>query len=115
MPFSRELIEPLVNPVVAQVAPDLVLPPSISANDFILLDQNPELRSHPEGEGCWVVAEPAGLRVRYARFDGVKLWTAHQITSRERCGCESAALHGGDITDIVRARVVWLGRELSGQ
>ena len=115
MPFSKAMTEPLVNPVVAQVAPDLVLPAQLAANDFILLDQNPELRSQPEGKGCWVVAEPTGLRIRYVRRGGTKLWLANEMTVREPGRWEQAALHGKDISEIVRARIVWIGRELSGQ
>lgn len=115
MPLSRRLVEPLVDPVVAQVAPDLVLPAPVAVNDFILLDQNPELRSRPEGENCWVVAEPTGLRIRYVRLAGGKLLIANQITVRESRGWEPAAMQGRDITDIVRGRIVWIGRELNGQ
>ncbi len=115
MPFSRAMTEPLVNPVVAQVAPDLVLPAQLAANDFILLDQNPQLRSEPEGKSCWVVAEPTGLRIRYVRRGGSKLWLANEMTVREPGRWEQAPLHGKDITEIVRARIVWIGRELNGQ
>jgi hypothetical protein len=115
MPFSKGLTDPLVNPVVAQVAPDLVLPAQLAANDFILLDQNPEVRSHPEGKGCWVVAEPTGLRIRYVRRGGTKLWLANEMTVREPGRWEQASLHGKDISEVVRARIVWMGREFKEQ
>jgi hypothetical protein len=113
MPFSNRIIEHLVDPVVAQVGPDLVLPSMVSANDFILLDQNPEVCSRPRGDNCWVVAEEAGLRLRYVRLGGTTVYIANQCTVGSPGQWDSISLRGQKITDIVRARIVWIGREIS--
>jgi hypothetical protein len=115
MPFPRKLVDPLANPVAAQLAPDLVLPAMVAANDFILLDQNPEVRAKPRGESCWVVAEQAGLRVRYVRLGGTKLYIANEATVRDPRQWEAIPLHDKEITEIVRARIVWIGREIQSQ
>jgi hypothetical protein len=115
MPFPRRLVDSLGNPVAAQLAPDLVLPRMVAANDFILLDQNPEVRSNPRGEGCWVVSEQSGLRVRYVRMGGTKLYLANESTVRDPRLWEAVSLQGREITDIVRARIVWIGREIANQ
>jgi hypothetical protein len=112
MPFPTRIVEKLVNPVVAQLGPDLVLPSAVSANDLILLDQNPEVRASPKGESCWVVSEPAGLRVRYVRWGGTRVYLANQDTVRDPKLWDAMPLQGNSVADIVRARIVWIGREL---
>lgn len=112
MPFPLRLVEPLGNPVAAQLAPDLVLPRLVAPNDFILLDQNPEVRAKPRGDGCWVVADQAGLRVRYVKTGGTKIYLADESTVRDPRKWEAVSLQGREITDIVRARIVWIGREM---
>jgi hypothetical protein len=112
MPFSKRVVEPLVDPVVAQVGQDLVLPGGVSANDFILLDQNPEVCSRPRGSSCWVVAEHSGLRVRYVRLDGTTVYVANQTTVDKPGQWEAISLRGRKITDIVRAKIVVIVREI---
>ncbi len=112
MPFSKGLVEPLSSPVVAQVAPDLVLPSAVAANDFILLDQNPEVRSRPGGEKCWVVSDGSGLRIRYVKVSGTKIYLANENTVADPRQWQAIPLQDRDITDIVRARIVWIGRQL---
>jgi hypothetical protein len=114
MPFPRRLVEPLANPVAARLAPDLVLPRMLAANDVILLDQSPEMRANPRGESCWVVADGSDLSVRYVKMGGTKLYLAGETTVREPHLWEAVSLCGKDILDIVRARVVWIGREING-
>jgi hypothetical protein len=112
MPFPARIIEPLMDPVVAKIGADLVLPSMVAANDFILLDRNPELRSRPQGNSCWVVAEPSGLRIRYVKLDGTKVYLANQATVGNPSQWESISLRGRNITDIVKARIVWIWREI---
>lgn len=100
--FDETLLQGLVNPVAARLAPDLAMPRELAAGDLVLLDQNPALRARPGARSCWVVAGPTGLRVRYLRTSGGRLHVAG----------ETRALKGRNILEIVRARVVWLGREM---
>jgi hypothetical protein len=115
MPFSRELVEPLIDPVVAQVAPDLVLPRHVAANDYVLLDQNPAVRSNPRGESCWVVADQPGLRIRYVKLGGTKIYLANETNVGDPRQWESISLHGRNILDVVRARIVWIGRQMQSE
>jgi hypothetical protein len=112
-PFAAGIVEGLVNPVAAQLGPDLVLPGAVRANDLILLDQNPDVRARPRGENCWVVVDGAGLRVRYVKMGGTRVYLANELTVRDPKLWEAAPLQGHDVTDIVRARIVWIGRELT--
>ena len=112
MPFAAGAVERLVDPVVAQLGPDLVLPSTVSPNDLVLLDQDPEIRARPRGENCWVVAEPAGLRVRYVRWGGTRVYLANEANVRDPRLWDTVPLDGLKVEDIVRAKIVWIGREL---
>ena len=113
MPFAARIVDKLVEPVVAQLGPDLVLPSAVSANDLILLDQNPAIRTQPRGESSWVVAEPAGLRVRYVKMGGTRIYLANEATVRDPRLWDAVPLSGKKVEDVVRARIVWIGRELT--
>lgn len=113
MPFSTKIVDKLVDPVVAQLGPDLVLPSAVSANDLILLDQNPAVRSQPHGESCWVVAESSGLRVRYVKMGGTRIYLANEATVRDPKLWEAVPITGKKVEDVVRAKIVWIGRELT--
>jgi len=112
MPVLSSLAAGLVQPVAARLAPDLVLPRACAANDIVLLDQNPAARSRPRS-GVWVIAEDAyGMRIRYARLGDSRLFVFHEANSAEPGEWESLPLSGQNILDIVRARIVWIGREM---
>ncbi len=113
MPFPRKIIQHLVNPLVAQVGPDLVLPSMISSNDFVLLDQNPQVRSRPRGDACWVVAESSGLRIRYVKTGSTKVYIANEATLGNPREWNAISLRDQNITDIVRARICWIWREIT--
>ncbi len=51
IPMPGWLLENLIEPLAAHLAPDLVLPAALAANDLVLLDQNPALRADPAGNG----------------------------------------------------------------
>jgi hypothetical protein len=111
-PFPVRLVEGLVQPVAARLAPDLVLPRLLAANDLALLDQNARVRQAPAGKNCWVVADSSGLRIRYVRLGEGKVYLANEATLADSRSWQSIPLAGRDILDIVRARIVWIGREM---
>jgi hypothetical protein len=112
MPFSARAVEGLVNPLAAQLGPDLVLPAALSANDLILLDQNPQVRAEPGGDSYWVVSELGGLRVRYVKRGARRIYLANDATARDPKLWDAVPLHEREVTDIVLARIVWIGRDL---
>ena len=112
MPFPAPQLTGLVNPVAARLAPDLVMPRALAANDLLLLDQNPTLRAAVPSGWLWVVAETEGLRVRYLRMGGTLLYVATELTLHEPRKWQPVALRGRNILDIVRARIVWISREM---
>jgi hypothetical protein len=112
MPFSSTQLACLVDPVVAHLGPDLVLPRVLRPNDYVLLDQNPQLRRSPGGGGCWLIAESGVLYARYVKLGGTCIYIADEATLRKPAKWESVSLEKRDILDVVRARIVWIGRDL---
>jgi len=103
----------VIDPLAARLGPDLVLPKALAAHDLVLLDQNPRVRSQPDGNAAvWVVKESASLCVRYLRMKGATLFLANEVTLEDPQQWHSIPLAGRNILDIVRARIVWICREM---
>ena len=112
VPFPRAMTTSFYQPVAAYLAPDLAMPAEYRAGDLALLDQNPALRMIPAEGTCWVVAENANLRVRYVRRShGALIVTSTAGRSGTEAGT-SISIQGRRILDIVRARIVWIGRKM---
>jgi hypothetical protein len=112
IPLPESWLGDLVDPLAARLGPDLVLPKALAAHDLVLLDQNPLLRASPGGNSLWVVSEGPGLRVRYLRMGAAGLCIANEVTLEDPHKWRSIPLQGRNILDIVRARIVWIGREM---
>ena len=112
IPLPLSLVRDVVEPLAARLGPDLVLPKPLAAHDLVLLDQNSRLRETPGGNSIWVVSEGAGLRVRYLRMEGARLYVANEVTLDDPRKWHAIPLQGRNILDIVRARIVWMGREM---
>lgn len=112
VPMPGRLLKGLVDPVTAHLAPDLVLPGALAANDLVLLDQNPAVRAAPGNGGLWVVAAESGMRARYVRAKGGQLFIGNEVTKYDLEDWTVVSLHDRNILDVVRARIVWIGREM---
>jgi hypothetical protein len=112
MPFPGSLVDPLVDAVAARLAPDLVMSNSLRANDLVLLDRSVTARTNVSGRGPWVVALGGGLLVRYLRRGGTLLYIVDEATLSEPARWQAVPLARRNILDVVRARIVWFGREI---
>ena len=112
VPFPAGIVERLVTPVAARLGADLVMPKALSCNDLALLDQNSAARTLPGAESCWVVSENGAIRIRYVRMGGTKLYVANEQTVNQRAKWDVISLQGKNILDIIKARIVWVGRDL---
>lgn len=111
--FPEALVRDLVDPIAAQLGPDLVLPHALAARDLVLLDRNPRVRSSPsDGAGVWVVKDGASLSVRYVRMRAGHIYVGDESTRDHPERWHVIPLEGRNILDIVRARIVWIGREM---
>ena len=111
-PLPNSLVTGLISPVLARLTPDLVLPRPLEYTDLILVDQNPAVREAPAGDDCWVIAEAAGLRARYVMRQGAGLFVANEATKNNPGAWQAIAATSGNILNIVRARIVWISREM---
>lgn len=128
-PLPADLVAGLIKPVAALLGPDLALPRIVAANDMVLLDQSPAVRSGMLssgvwGSGVWVIEEEGSLRVRYlfsslsnslgdpAGSDGSLLYTANEATVADPRQWNSVSLAERGVLEIVRARIVWFGRAI---
>jgi hypothetical protein len=110
VPLPAGLINGLTGPLTAYLAADLALPPDFRTGDLVLLDQNSAMRRDPAARSGFIVAENAGLRVRYVRRarSGLEVASLPEFSG----DWQTISLQGRDILDIVRARIVWIGREM---
>jgi len=113
-PFPLRLVAD-IEPLAGYLAADLALPSEFRAGDLVLMDISPAARSEPAEPSCWVVAESAGLRVRYVRRARGGLEVASEPESSGARDWQPVTLQGRTIADIVRARIVWIGRETKTQ
>lgn len=112
IPMPGWLVRGLIDPVAARLAPDLVLPRALAANDLVLLDQNPAVRVAPDHGSLWIVAADTGFRARYVRMGASELRIGNELTERDPRQWLRVALEERHILDVVRARIVWIGREM---
>lgn len=111
LPFPAGLVAD-IEPLAGYLSADLALPSEFRNGDLVLLDLNRKMRLTPASSSCWVVADNAGLRVRYVRRTRGGLEIASDPGLAGPRDWRSISLHGRSIPDIVRARIVWLGREM---
>jgi hypothetical protein len=112
LPVAPALAAGMILPVAGRLASDLVLPRACAAGDIVLLDQNPVPRACPLA-GVWVTFDEVfGMRVRYARLVESRLFVFHEANFSEPAKWDAIPLKGRSIPDIVRARVVWIIREM---
>jgi hypothetical protein len=112
VPLPESLLTDLIEPLAARLGPDLVLPRTLNAHDLVLLDQNPQHRAFPAPGAVWIVSEGAGMRVRYLRLQGNRLFVVNEMTLHDAQQWHFISLQGRDILEIVRARIVWMSREM---
>jgi hypothetical protein len=111
VPFPQGLVAG-IEPLAAYLAADLAMPSEFHTGDLVLLDITRAVRLAPSTPSCWIVAENAGLRVRYVRRARGGLETASYPGLTGARDWRPTPLQGRSIADIVRARIVWIGREI---
>lgn len=117
LPVPSGITQNLVNPVLARVAPDLSLPEAVLEGDTILLDQNPGRRAVPLMDSLYVVRNGLSANIRYARVAGGRLY----LTNSRQAALQTilslndwtaVQLQDRDILELIRARIVWISREM---
>jgi hypothetical protein len=101
-PFPGDAITEVEDPVAARVDGDAALPAVLRAGDWVLLDRGGLARRDPDGGLYCVEIEGAVVIRRVLRKGGHLRVDSHG----------SISLTDRDILDVVKAKVVWFGRQL---
>lgn len=115
LPMPAWLVQGLVDPLCARLAADLVMPAALALNDIVLLDRNPAVRVAPHEGSTWIVDTEAGLRARYAWVKAGTVYIGSEATRQDPAQWTAVSVQRRNILDIVRARIVWIGREMETQ
>lgn len=112
-PFPASFLTPLEKPLVARLAHDENMQ-TVRENDLVLLDQSPIGRLHLSSERLYVVNRTGEGLVRRVRAGLQHLYLLAERPAAEPENHDTLSLAGRHVLDIVRARVVWIGRSLDG-
>jgi transcriptional regulator with XRE-family HTH domain len=113
-PFPRPFVASVERPLVVRLAPDALMGALIRESDLALLDRAPSKRLLIEPSGLYVVSRDGEGLVRRLRWAGPRdlLLVAASCDGREHI--ELLSLDGSHPLDVVKAKVVWIGRYLEG-
>ncbi len=111
-PFPASALAPLVNPAVARLAPDTRMAGVLSDNDLVLLDHGREARSEIRDDGLYLLNRRGEGLVRRLRSQGNRLFIVAEDVRDQPNRWEAVSLASHHVLDIVRGRLVWIGRNL---
>jgi hypothetical protein len=110
-PFLPSELESLGDPVLVELADDPLLRPQFRAGDTVLLDRSRNRRRHLDGHGCYAVDLGAESLVRRLRREGDCLYLLAPAAPVSGPG-GFISLANRNILEVVRAKIVWIGRNL---
>jgi transcriptional regulator with XRE-family HTH domain len=113
-PFPRPFIASLEQPLVARLAPDALMGALFREGDMALLDRARSKRLLFESSGLYVVNREGEGLVRRLRRGGLRDLLLVAVSSDGREHIEPLSLEGSHPLDVVKAKVVWIGRYLEG-
>jgi len=111
-PFPKAFVRTLERPVIARLALDPRMAAVLAQNDLVLLDHAAARRSNPEPGGLYLISRRGEGLIRRLRRAGSTLGLLGVDSPDRPRLLEKVTLGPTHILDIIRARVVWLGRYL---
>lgn len=111
-PIASSLLEGIEGPIAVRLGADPEVSPRFLENDVLLLDQGIARRANPDPESSYIVNSEGGAVVRYIRRGGHSLYSASDFTLPDPRRWTRISGRR-DILEMVRARIVWIGRELA--
>jgi len=109
-PLSSELRTGLTHPAVFRLVRDTQMEPEVKEKDVVLVDRSQSMRHSPECRALYLVEfEGCGL-IRYVRPSGSGLSLVTSETWNWPELWPHADLAGRDILEVIRGRIVWIGR-----
>ena len=110
-PFSYPAIDLLGDPAFVQLGDDPRMYPLFCGGDVALLDRAPDRRREPTLEGCYAVDLGAEGAIRRVCRLNDRLYLA-TLDLGNPLGGDSVFLGDRNILEVVKAKVVWIGRNL---
>lgn len=111
--LPQHLLAAAVSPAVVQLdARETAMSPFLEAGDWVLLDRSPAARRRPLFENAYALSWKAKGYVARCRVVGGALVL---VADNARQGSDipsQIALAGHNVLDIVKGKIVWVGREL---
>ena len=95
-------------PALMRLGRDPASEPLYQAGDWVLVDRAEAMRLRPDPEAHYAVSAPGGPGIRRVARDGESLLLGGP--GRNPAPAITVSLREKNILDIVRARVLWLGR-----
>ncbi len=110
-PFLRSQIDRLEQPALVELAEDPQMHPLFRGGDMALLDRASQPRREPQGNGCYALDLGSECLVRRVRRIADRLYV-FTPGAPEPAIDEFISLANRNILEVVRAKVVWIGRNL---
>lgn len=110
-PFLRSELDRLEQPALVELAEDPPMHPLFRGGDMALLDRAYRRRREPQGDGCYAVDLGPECLVRRVRRIADRLYMIIPGAAEPAID-EYISLADRNILEVVRAKVVWIGRNL---
>jgi len=96
---------------MARLAPDPQMAVTLGGFDTVLLDTSERERLKPSPEGLYAVERSGEVVLRYLRPGARRYYlvTDAELASPDRW--EQVSIFRKDLSELIKARVLWLGRE----
>jgi hypothetical protein len=111
--FPPEIIRSIIDPGVEYLDADTRMEPEIRKGDFVLFDRDDRWRRNPRRQEAYLVSYDGAIQVRYVRRAGERLYFAAEDTLRNPLAWDFVSLADRNILDVVRGRIVWIGRQVA--
>ncbi len=112
-PFPSSLVAPLTRPLAARLSDDPQMRSTVNGGDLVLLDQSETRRGETDADSLYVVSRHGEGLVRWVRLGARCIYLAAVDSYFHPPQWEHIPLSGWHVLEVVKARVVWIGRETS--
>lgn len=111
-PVPTELLTGLTRPVMYRLSRDVQMEPDLRNQDVVLADQDEAVRCMPDYASIYLLRVAGRGLARYVRRGTGVLYLGTAQTRESPELWQSINLEGQDILELIRGRIVWIGREM---
>jgi transcriptional regulator with XRE-family HTH domain len=111
LPAPFQAAAPPPGLVVARLAKDPHMHPTLSRFDIAILDTSPRHRADPSPEGLYAVQRGGEALIRRLRPGARCYYLVTDTTLQSPQQWEQLSISSSELPEFVKARVLWLGRE----